>query len=43
MYYVFITVLLGLLILGYGLGFAFGCRLPELEERDRERRSPSAS
>ena len=31
-YYVFITLLLGLLILFLGAGFAFGCRLRELDE-----------
>ena len=30
-YYVFITLLLGLLILFLGAGFAFGCRLRELD------------
>lgn len=31
-YYVLITLLLGLLILFLGAGFAFGCRLRELDE-----------
>ncbi|MFQ5888798.1 MAG: hypothetical protein ACE5JR_01960 [Gemmatimonadota bacterium] len=33
--YIFITAVLAFLIAGYGVAFAFGCRLPELEERDR--------
>lgn len=32
--YVFITVVLAILITGFGAGFAFGCRLPDLDSGD---------
>jgi hypothetical protein len=32
--YIFITVLLGLLICGFGAGFAFGCRMDPDENRN---------
>ena len=38
MYYVFLTLLLAVLIASLGVGFALGSRLPELDERQGERR-----
>ena len=35
-FYVFITLLLGLVLLFLGGGFAFGCRLPELDRDNGE-------
>jgi len=32
--YIFITLLLGLMICGFGAGFAFGCRMDPEENRD---------
>ena len=35
MYYILLTLLLAVLIGGlFGAGYAFGCRLPELDEKD---------
>lgn len=37
MYYVLLTVLIGVLIAGlFGAGFALGGRLPELDNREEE-------
>jgi uncharacterized membrane protein YczE len=35
MFYWLVTLLIGLLIIGYGVGFALGCRLPA-DERDAD-------
>ncbi len=35
MYFLFVTLLLALSIVGLAVGFAFGCRLPDLPERRR--------
>lgn len=35
MYYVFVTLLLGVLIASLGIGFALGSRLPELDREER--------
>lgn len=35
-FYWLVTLLIGLLIVGYGLGFALGCRLPPAEEGEVE-------
>lgn len=38
MYYVLLTILIGVLIAGlFGAGFALGGRLPELDGRDERR------
>ncbi|MFQ5688699.1 MAG: hypothetical protein ACE5HQ_00315 [Gemmatimonadota bacterium] len=34
MYFVLLTVLLAFLISGIGVGFALGCRLPNLPDRE---------
>lgn len=37
MFYVLLTILIGVLIAGlFGAGFALGGRLPELDARDKE-------
>lgn len=32
MFYWLLTLLIGLLLVGYGVGFALGCRLPPADE-----------
>ena len=36
MFYWLVTLLIGLLIVGYGVGFALGCRLPDAGESEPE-------
>lgn len=35
MYFIFLTLLLALCILGLAVGFAWGCRMPEARRRER--------